>query len=189
MGLMLQGLEFWSTDPDGVLGSDAEGYRPTAWGEDIAVGRMVSPDYRSPSGAAIAEGRVAYSYDEPALLDESRGVHGPYTVLRRQGTASGTVFAVAVTGDKELAMGIEAAMIAEWSADPSIDRSGRIIVVPAYYDQPMRVRLVDTDLRASQDEDRGQHWEVAAQLAVEMEIVVLVKEPGLGHHGAEVEIT
>lgn len=178
---LLQGLVCFQEDAKARVEGLPPGMRAFAL-ETVFQGwpRQTDEPVSLPVVTVVVDGKV--SWDEsmrgPAYLDESRGRWKPNTVLRRVGSATPRVQVLADCADKEQREAIESAIERLLLVEECEDMFGRRVVLPEYYDQVVRIGLLDSDDdEITPQEIAAGRWPLRVSVQVEIDRVILVQAP------------
>ncbi len=139
----------------------------------IILGMPDTPADIKPLSASIIE-RTPQVFDQdhrPRMLKEQW--HG--FSLRELSKSTVTLGVVAWFGHKNELRAFRTAFVRSFLAEPLSERGGRIIRVARYFDQPVRLNLVDAQEMPS--EDLADHWVLQATVAATVSEIMAIAPP------------
>lgn len=112
------------------------------------------------------------------VLEDTLHRWGFNTVLRLHGRAM-FEFAVQVfTSHKDDRAGLRKRLVEVFVTEPDSDATGRRIVLPFYFDQPVRYTLVSVSYPDDGEMAQANRWPLIVRLRAELQHVTLVEAPG-----------
>lgn len=123
-------------------------------------------------------GEVLYGStgETPHLLEDTRDVYRPGTVLRSVASASVELIVTVTLGHKDERRGVRGAFERYLLVEPDSEKFGRRITVREYFDRSVRFQLLGSPV-PPMFENQSNRWVYLARILAEVERVMLVRSP------------
>jgi hypothetical protein len=180
---ILAALRPYSVDTEALLNGQHE-YRQMKFERIIIDHATQDSDLDPVPSAAIGiVGEQAYEADNLSLsvLEETVDRFGPGTVLKKVSHTKATLTVTSILGHKDDRGGVKKAWEDAFLDEPEDERAGRHVVVKAYYERVVRVVLKSVSFPDNAGDAQGNKWKVVATLDADVDVVKLVKSPGVMH--------
>jgi hypothetical protein len=112
-----------------------------------------------------------------AVIDDTEDVYAPNSVLQLLGEAQTRLEIVVWCASKDDRAGVRKALVEAFLAGPTDERSDRQIVVPQYYDRPVRLTFTGVGYPDTPETAQANTWPLVARVTSTVELVRLVPKP------------
>lgn len=99
------------------------------------------------------------------------------TVLQHLYEADTTVELIAQLASKDIRAGFRKALIDAFAGEPQAIRPGRVVVVPEYFDLPVRLELRSCKYEDGPDTARSNTWPLIVKISASLQVARLVPTP------------
>lgn len=176
---LLQQMEIFSVDLQARLENPADVQARAFKLTDIIYEFPRAEEEKKTPVATIEQAtEVVYGGAEetPYLLEDTRDVYRPGTVLRHLSSASVEFIVTVTLGHKDERRGVRAAFERYFLAEPDREMYGRRITVKEYFDRNVRLALLGSPTPPIL-ENQQNRWIYLARISAEVERVQLVESP------------
>lgn len=149
--------------------------------DDFGVSELADPTQRgSPTALVMSEERQTYDRQDLStyLIEDSEGVYGENTVLRKLANLTSTMHVQIICAHKEVRRGVRAALERAFLVELDDNRQGRRVVVPQYYDRICRINLDSVQYVDGSDSAQSNQFLLSAFMPCDIDVVDLVTIPG-----------
>ncbi len=137
---------------------------------------------RVPNNSVAIQQAGATRYTDPyldtVLLEDTIDVFCPGTILKRMHTAEVNINLVVWLSHKDDRGGVRR-MLEDMFDDSEDERPGRRVLIKPYYNQIARYTLSEITYADTSDSATDNTWPLVATVACDIDVVKLVKRPGL----------
>ena len=176
---LILGMEIFSVNLEALLKNPADLQVRTFKITDVIYEYPRAEEEKKTPVATIEQGsEILYGGkgETPHLLEETRDVYLPGTVLRSVSSASVELIVTVTLGHKDERRGVRAAFERYLLTEPDSEKFGRRIVVRECFDRSVRFLLLGSPTPPML-ENQQNRWIYLARILAEVERVVLVKSP------------
>lgn len=176
---LLQQMEIFSVDLQARLANPSDVQARTFKLTDVIFEYPRAEEEKKTPVATIEQAsEVVYGGAEetPFLLEETRDVYLPGTVLRHISNASVELIVTVTLGHKDERRGVRAAFERVLLAEPDREMFGRRITIKEYFDRNVRLALLGSPPPPAL-ENPNNRWIYLARLLAEVQRVQLVESP------------
>ena len=111
------------------------------------------------------------------IMDETLHDWGHNTVLLQHGHADFEFSVQVYLADKADRAGLRKRLVEIFVTEPEVDRAGRLVVLPFYFDQPVRYSVEGLSYPDDGDMAQANRWPLVLRLKASLRHVTLVEAP------------